>query len=171
MEILDAGVESQSSSDVEVIDAGEESQAPSDMEIINVDEVSSSDVEILSQPGSDAVVPPCNALAGAIGDRTVAEPEEDSDLARSEMDIAPPPFIDSAVDQLTADLAAFCIDELERSLMLPVRNEDHGSGGTEDFERELQVRFISQMIDKIPISDPFRSPRSQRGPVLQMLLR
>lgn len=172
MEMIDAGEESQASSDVEVIDAGGVSQRSSDMEVIDIDEESSSDIEILAQPGSDAV-PLGNTIARAIRDRPAAEPEEDSEVARSETDIAPPPFVDSAVERLTADLAAFCFDELERSLMLPVRNEDHRAGGTDDFEGELRVRFISQMIESIPIPDPFRSPRLQRGrgPVLQVLPR
>lgn len=154
---------------MKIIDAGEEVQPSRDMEVINIDE-SSSDVEILGQPGSGAVVPLGNALARAMGDHTAAEPEEDSEVARSEMDIDLPPFIDSTVEQLTADLAAFCFDELKRSLILPVRNEDHGTGGTDDFEGELQVRFILQMIDNIPISDPFRWLRLQCRPMLQMLL-
>ena len=141
-------------SDVEIIDAGEEAQPSRDMEVINIDEESSSDVEILGQPGSGAVVSPGNALARAMGDRTAAEPEEDSEVTRSEMDIA-----------------LFCFDELERSLVLPVRNEDHGTGGTDDFEGKLQVRFILQMIDNIPISNLFRWLRLQCGPMLQVLLQ
>ena len=62
------------------------------------------------------------------------------DLVRSVADIASPSphtltSIEGAMDQLTADLAALCLDQLERRL----GDEDHDVRGTDEFEGELQV--------------------------------
>jgi hypothetical protein len=65
--------------------------------------------------------------------------ESDDDPAQSVAEIPPPhvlPGINDDIDQLTADLAAFCIDQFERNLTLG--NEDQGFPN--DFEDELRVR-------------------------------
>ena len=106
------------------------------------------DAENLAQsanPGSDGAVPaPGNAPTRSVIDLTVAEPEED--LARPAVDAVPQvPSIDNAIDQLTANLAAFCIDQLESALILG--NEEHQVGGTNRLEDDLQVRFTTQGFD------------------------
>ncbi len=123
----------------------EEDPVAQEIEDLDADEASraSSDIEILAQPantGSDCAIPvPGSTLARSIGDLAAARPEED--VARSVVDIAPPhalPSIEDPVDQLTADLAAFCFDQLERRLTLG--DEDREMGGTDEFEGELRVR-------------------------------
>ena len=126
---------------MEDVDTGEASRA-------------SADTEILAQPantGSDCATPvPGSALPRSVGDLAAARPE--GDQARSVADISLPhalPSINDAVDQLTADLAAFCFDELERRLTsVTWGDEDHGMGHTNDFEGELRVRLTPQRIYK-----------------------
>ena len=65
------------------------------------------------------------------------------------------PPINDAIDQLTTDLAAFCINDLERSLTLS--NKDHEVGGTSDFEDELWVRSKLRSIYKTQMTNSFRS--------------
>ena len=82
-------------------------------------------------------------------DGTVPRPGDAStktveDLAGSAPDIIHPHVPDDAIDQITADLAAFCIDRLEASVISG--NEDHLS--TSNLEDELQVRFKLQRVDK-----------------------
>ena len=117
--------------------------------------------------GSDCAIPmPGNAPARSIEDLTVAEPGED--LAQLAVDAMPQvPSIKNAIDQLTADLAAFCIDQLESTLIMG--NEEYQAAGTNHLEDELQVRFKTQIIyDNIPMLGPFRMQRSwQRGHRLQ----
>lgn len=78
---------------------------------------------------------PSNALAE---DLTVDRPEEDPAQSVADIRVALPhvPSIDNTIDRLTADLAALCIDQLERSATL-----DCEGGDTNDLEDELQVRF------------------------------
>jgi hypothetical protein len=64
------------------------------------------------------------------------------DLAGSAVDVIPPHVPDDAIDQLTADLAAFCFDRLERSA-----NEAHNLVSTNNLEDELQVRFELKRVD------------------------
>jgi hypothetical protein len=58
------------------------------------------------------------------------------------------PSIDNAIDQLTADLTAFCFDHWERSVKL-----GNKVGGTHDFEDELQVILESQRTYQILMLD------------------
>ena len=131
------------------------------MEVLGASEVlqAPADAELSAQPeniGSDHAVPvPDNVLARPIEDRTAARPEEDLVQAVADNILPPtPPSADSAMDQLTADLAAFCFDQLERTLT--VSNEAYEVGGSNEFEDELRVRFKLQRIYKIPINDSFR---------------
>ena len=138
-------------SDVEILDAGKADQALSNL-----------DIEILNQPaniGCNPAVPtPGGALARSqVIDLTGAKSDEDLELVPDSAPPHAPPSIDIAVDQLTADLAAFCFNQLERSLTLG--NEDHEVGSTNDFEGKLQVRSKLQRRHDIPIFDPFRSQR------------
>ena len=90
------------------------------------------------QPERDCAVP----MAGNTPAKDLIMDGPEDGLAQSVADIALPhrlPSIDNVIDQLTAELAAFCIDQLERSLTLS--NEDHEVGDTDDLEDELQVRF------------------------------
>ena len=137
---------------MEDLDAGEASRV-------------SADTEILAQPantGSDCATPvPGSALPRFVGGLAAARPE--GNQARAVADISLPhalPSIDDAVDQLTADLAAFCFDELERRLTWG-DDEDHEMGHTNEFEGELRVRLTSQRIYKSLTFkfDPLRSRR------------
>ena len=107
--------------------------------MLAADSAASSQLEVV-QPESNRAVPvPGNALA----ERPTAGRSEE-DLAQSMADLTPPrvlPSVDNAIDQLTADLAAFCIDQLERSATLCTKDRDIGD--TNDLEDELQVRFKS----------------------------
>ena len=92
----------------------------------------------------------------------MAGPEDD--LARLEADGIQPhtlPSIDSAIDKLTTDLAAFCFDQLERSLALGDDSEDHEVGRTNVIEDkdELRVRSKLPKIYKMPMLNIFRSRR------------
>lgn len=91
------------------------------------------------------------------------------DLAGSAADIIPPHVPDDAVDQMTADLAAFCIDRLESSVISG--NEEHLS--TSNIADELQVRLKLQRVDSIwiPILDPFRLRRAWWRHMLPMQMR
>ena len=53
-----------------------------------------------------------------------------------------PPSLDIAVDELTMELAALCLERLEKHLALG--NDTHEAGGTNDFEEELRVNILSQ---------------------------
>jgi len=101
---------------------------------------------------------PLGCISNTIVDLTVAEPEKD--LAQLAVDAVPQvPSINNAIDQLTADLAAFCIDRLVSALILG--NEEHQVGGMNRLEDDLQVRFKTQGIDNnIPMLGPFRTQRS-----------
>jgi hypothetical protein len=58
------------------------------------------------------------------------------------------------MDQLTVDLAAFCIDRLEKRMhALPVSNKESEVGCTDLNEDELQVRSKSQKTYEILILD------------------
>ena len=93
---------------------------------------------------------PGSALARSqVIDLTGAESDEDLESVPDSALPHTPPSIDIAMDQLTADLAAFCFNQLERSLTLG--NEDHEVGSTNDFEAELQVRSKLQRRREIPI--------------------
>jgi hypothetical protein len=64
------------------------------------------------------------------------------------------PSIESAMDQLTVDLAAFCINQLEkRTCALPVSNKEPEVGYTDLNEDKLQVRSKSQKTYEILILD------------------
>jgi hypothetical protein len=78
-------------------------------------------------------------LDGSEGDHTVPVPGDSlaEDLTGPQSVL---PSINDTIDQLTADLAAFCIDKLERSVTLIT--EDH-MGNSDDLEAELWVRFKS----------------------------
>ena len=93
------------------------------------------------------------------------------DLAGSAEDVIPSHVPDDAIDQLTADLAAFCFDQLESSVILG--NEDHELVDTNNLEDELQVRFKSQRVDKtlILMLDPFRLQRAWWRHMLPMRMR
>ena len=54
--------------------------------------------------------------------------------------LAPPssPSVDDAIDQLTDELAAFCIDQLEKDVM----SKDVDLNMNEAFEDELRVRAL-----------------------------
>ena len=135
------------------------------MEVVDTDKVSqaSADEEMSAQPAnlrSEHAVPmPDDAVAQSIECLTATRPEEgiaQPVVADSvQPDTLPP--INDAIDQLTADLTAFCINDLERSLTLS--NEDHEVGGTSDFEDELWVRSKLQSIYKTPMTNSFRSWR------------
>jgi len=142
---------------VEVLHAGEAPQAPDN-------------AEDSAQSRSDGAVPgPGDAPARSVEDLTAAGPEED--LAGSAEDDIPPHVPDDAIDQLTADLAAFCFDRLESGVVLG--NEGHELAGTNNLEDELQVRFKSQRVDKtrILMLDPFRLRRAWWRHMLPMRLR
>jgi hypothetical protein len=97
---------------------------------------------------SDCVVAvPGKALARSLDDLAVAG----EDPARSVVEMVQRhalPSIDNAIDQLTADLAAFCFDHWERSVKL-----GDEVGGTHDFEDELQVILESQRTYQILMLD------------------
>ena len=120
------------------------------MEDVDASEASraSADTEISANTGSNCATPvPGSALPRSVGDLAAARPE--GDQARSVADISllhALPSINDAVEQLTADLAVFCFDELERRLTWG--DEDHGMGHMNDFEGELRVRLTPQRIYK-----------------------
>jgi len=132
--------------EVEVLDASDVLQAPADAKL------SAQQDDIRS---SHAVPVPDNATAQPTKGPETARPEGDLAHAVDNKDLPhTPPSIDSAMDQLTADLAAFCFDQLER--FLTVSNEGHEVGGPNEFEDKLQVRFKLQMIYEILINDSCR---------------
>jgi hypothetical protein len=95
---------------------------------------------------------PGNALARSVEDLTAAESE--GDLAISAADVIPSHVPDDAIDQLTADLAAFCFDRLEGSVMSGNEGPNQVTvAGANDVEDELQVRFKSYSVDNIPMVD------------------
>jgi hypothetical protein len=99
---------------------------------------------------------PGSALARLqVIDLTGAKSDEDLESVPDSAPPYTPPSIDIAMDQLTADLAAFCFNQLERSLTLG--NKDHEVGSTNNFKGKLQVRSKLQRRYEIPIFDPFRS--------------
>ena len=131
-----------------VLHAGEALQAPDN-------------AEDSAQSQSDGTVPgPGDAPARFV-----------EDLAGSAEDVIPPHVPDDAIDQLTADLAAFCFDRLESSVILG--NEDHELVGTNNLEDKLQVRFKSQRVDKtrILMLDLFRLWRAWWRHMLPMRMR
>lgn len=101
------------------------------MEILHAEDSARS-----SNPRSNGAV----SVQGSVIDLTLDESVED--LAQLAADITQPqapPSIDNAIDQLTTDLAAFCFDHLERSL---ISSEDEVAS-TNNLEVELQVRLMS----------------------------
>jgi hypothetical protein len=103
-----------------------------------------SEIESVAQSTSPAVNEqgdPSHAVtqARSLEDLSAARPEED--VARSAADgiLA---HVPSPVDELTAELAKLCLDQLEKHLMLD--NEVHEVGGANEFEEELRVRFKSK---------------------------
>jgi hypothetical protein len=108
----------------------------------------------LDELDEDLVQSEVDVIQGNAIDITLDELDED--LAHLAADIAQPqapPSIDNAIDQLTVDLATFCLDHLERSVIL---SKDE-MASTNNLEVELQVRFKLQSIDHIPMLNPFRS--------------
>ena len=160
MEVIDIDKISQASAD-------EEDPPAPEVEVIDIDEISqaSADEEMLAQLvnlRSDHAVPtPDNARAQSIEYPTATGPDSEEGIARSvvadgvQSRMLPP--INDAIDQLTADLAAFCIDDLERGLTLS--NEDREVGSTSDFEDELQVRSKLRSIYNTPTTNSSRSRR------------
>jgi hypothetical protein len=72
-------------------------------------------------------------------------------VAQSSMDLAPDPAasIDEAIDQITAELAAFCIDQLEKSVTLNTvldLNTDANAIEDELWVRSYIARRLHQYI-------------------------
>jgi hypothetical protein len=107
--------------------------------------------------------PATTEISTPSADFTVARPKDarvvgqEGDHAQSAANGTPPHIlssIESAMDQLTVDLTAFYIDQLEkRTHALPVSNKEPEVGCTDLNKDELHVRSKSQKTYEILILD------------------